>query len=211
MFNILKMNLVNNEYDNHIYFTLTNEELIELDNLLKVDYGYLDVIISFDDLQLLDKLINNIPINLDKKYVLENIYEQYICYKIISQVELEDKYNLIGSLDEKKEALFDGDFDLFKNSLLTPFMIVERELDKFARRYNTRARIHFLLDGVNDNVLQQVINNYFSFRSPICFMGYTTKSNLLHSYTTNGQFLQASHDYRSFYPHDFSHKLNKKV
>ena len=210
MFKILKMHLENNGYDNHIYFSLTNEEMALVRNLLNKDNGYLDIIISFEELNLLDKLINNIPNYLDKNYVLKNIYEQYICYKIVSQVELEDKYNFIGSLDEKELSLFDGNFDLFKNSLLTPFMIIERELDELAKDNNTKARIHFLFDGVNNNILQQVINDYFSSRSPICFMGYTTKSSLLHFYNTNGGVMQAPHDYCSFYPYDFSHKLNRK-
>ena len=211
MFDILKMHLSNNGYDNHIYFCLTENEINELKLLLNEDYGYIDLVIDFDDLNKLDKLINSVPEDSDKTLMIRYIYSQYIIYKIVSQIEINDEYNMIGSIEEKKESIFSGDFELFKNSKITLFMIIERELEKLAKNKNTRARIHFLLDGVNNKILQQVINDFFYLRSPICFMGYTSKDSLLHYYNTMGSVLESPHDYSKFYPNGYIYNKYVRV
>ena len=69
MFDVLKINLNDNDYDNHIYLGLNSDEINDLQQLLKNDYGCLDVVINFNDIHRLDGLINSISNNLDPNLI----------------------------------------------------------------------------------------------------------------------------------------------
>ena len=92
MFEILKNNLNDNDYDNHIYFGLNSDEISDLQKLLTKDYGCLDIVIDFNDIHKLENLINDIPDNLDQNLIKKYIYQYYLYYKILSVVETDKQF-----------------------------------------------------------------------------------------------------------------------
>ena len=64
----------NHYYDNMIYYFDTSEikEYDELKELLKKDYGFLDVVLDFDDYKLLKTIYEQIPNDLDINAIKTN-------------------------------------------------------------------------------------------------------------------------------------------
>ena len=60
-----------------------------------------------------------------------------------------------------------------------------------------KARIHFLLDNVDDVILQKCINDLYVYRTDVSMMGYTTK-RLLSTLTSNNHAMENVHDYMRF-------------
>lgn len=208
MLETLKKYLETNNIDHQIYFELTEEEIAKLKSLLKEDYGYIDIILDFSDLAKLDNLIANIPHNEYYDIYIKRLYEDYICYHILSQVSLE-KEKCINSPEEIGMAIFSGNFEIYQNLSKTFFMVLERRLAKKAEAIGTKARIHFFLDNIKDKSLQEKINDLFYSRSSIIFMGYISKETLITNRTSNERILQPGHDYRSIRPDAYKRKRIK--
>ena len=189
MFEILKQQLKDNEYDNHIYFELDNNEIEELKQLLKNDYGYMYILISFDDSKKLNKLINSIPKNLDQNLIKNIIYEQYINYKILKES------NILKNNNELENILFSDDFERFKDMNFILYMTLEKDL----KTLNKKTRLHLFLDEINDSLLQNKINDLIYSRQSIILMGYISKDKLITHTTSDGNFIESPHDYRGFY------------
>lgn len=189
MFIILKQQLKDNKYDNHIYFGLNNNEIESLKQLLRNDYDYTDIIINFEDSKKLNKLINSVPKNLDQKLIKSIIYEQYINYKILKESKILKNNN------ELENILFSDNFKKFKNMDFILYMTLEKEL----KSLNKKTRLHLFLDDVNDILLQRKINDLIYSRQSIILMGYTTKDKLITHTTSDLNFIESPHDYRSFY------------
>lgn len=198
MFKILKNNLNDNSYDNHIYFGLTNDEINNLKELLKEDYGCLDIVIDFSDIGKLDNLINDIPDHLNKNLIKKYIYGHYLYYKMLSSVE-EDI--------ELKNILFGNSINNFKNYDFIMFSSVLKKLQSFAQ--NKRIRLHLFLDGINEKLLQQEVNDLIYMRIPIAIRGYITGEKLITYLTSDGSLIESIHDYTGFYTKEFYQKLKK--
>ena len=199
MFEILKNNLNDNGYDNHIYFGLNIDEINDLQQLLKNDYGCLDVVINFNDIHKLDGLINSIPNNLDLNIIKKYIYQHYLYYKILSFIE-EDN-NL-------KRVLFGGNINEFRDYKFIMFSSVLKKLEVLSK--SKRIRLHFFVDEYNNKYLQQQINDLIYMRIPIAVRCYTTKDNLITYLTSNGSMLESPHDYSDFHTSQFYQKLKTK-
>lgn len=199
MFEILKINLNDNGYDNHIYFGLNGDEINDLQQLLKNDYGCLDIVINFDDISKLDNLINGIPNNLDQNLIKKYIYQHYLYYKILSFIE-EDS-NL-------KSVLFGGNINEFRDYRFVIFSSVLKKLELFAQ--NKRIRLHFFLDEYNNKYLQQQINDLIYMRIPVAVRCYTIKDNLITYLTSDGSMIESPHDYSDFHTKKFYQKLKHK-
>lgn len=207
MFEILKIHLENNGYDNHIYYGLTNDELIEIKNLLQNDYGYIDLIMDFSDLDKLNPLIESIPQSLNNTLTLTWIYAQYISYKILKQIHLPEVFESYDvSLEEMEKSLFSGDLETFRwtNTVLVDFV------DRHIRIFDKRVRVHMFLDEINNKDFQKYINLLLGSRMFMTFMGYTNKEQLLTYYTLKNQIIESPHDYRGYYKEDYYTRLRKK-
>ena len=196
MFKILIQQLKDNGYDNHIYFDLTNSEIENLKQLLKNNYGYIDIIINFEDLGKLNNLINSIPKDLDKDLLKSYIYEQYLIYKILKESHINDE-NIRITPSKLENILFNGNFEKFKNMDFIMYMFLEQSLKKQYK--NTKTRLHLFLDEINDILLQKKINDLIYVRQSLILMCYTTKDKLLSHTTMDGNYIESPHDYRSFY------------
>ena len=194
MLNEVKRDLENHYDWNYIYYSLSNEEYDKVKELVRKDYGFLDIVLEFDDYEKLDKLKNNIPQDLYVDMITSSIIEQYVNYKIVKQLP-KNRYADISRLENE---LFSGDFDVFKNSKWLFFYRLEELLKKEALKCeNKYARILVLLDSIDDIDLQRKINDLIVFRTNIAIMGYTTKEDLLIYGTTNNVFIEDPHDYIS--------------
>ena len=199
MFEILKNNLSENSYDNHIYFGLSNEEIVNLKELLKNDYGCLDIVMNFDDISKLDNLTNHIPNNLDQNLIKKYIYQYYLYYKILGVVE---------ENNELKKILFYGNIDQFRDYKIIMFSSVLQKLELFAN--NKRIRLHFFLNEHHNKYLQKQINDLIYMRIPVAIRCYTTDDNLITYLTSDGSMLESPHDYSGFHTTKFYQKLKCK-
>ncbi|MBQ7140170.1 MAG: hypothetical protein IJO32_01550 [Bacilli bacterium] len=194
MFKIIEQQIKDNGYDNHIYFGLTDVEIYCLKQILKKDYGYIDLIINFDDSKKLSQLINSIPKNLNHELIKSIIYEQYINYKILKAGNISDE-NIGISTNELENILFSDNFENFRKIDFILYMTLEKELKKL----NKKTRLHLFLDDVNDILLQIKINDLIYSRQSLILMVYTVKDKLITHTTSNNSFIESPHDYRSFY------------
>ena len=178
---------------NYLYSDLTDEEYKQTKELIKDDYGFLDVVLNFDDYKQLDNLKNSIPDSFDssqRKLVIKSIIEQYVNYKIVKSADVE-KYNC----SELEDVLFGKSFEKYRESKWILFYRLPELLKEEAEsKENKEARLLLLLDSIEDIHLQKAINNIISSRS-ITLFGYTTKEDLLSYYTDQGNLLQDPHDY----------------
>lgn len=199
MFKILENNLNDNDYDNHIYFGLNSDEINNLHQLLKNDYGCLDIVINFNDMNKLDNLIKCIPNNLDQNLIKKYIYQHYLYYKILSFIE--EDINL-------KNVLFGGNINEFRDYKFVMFSSVLKKLELFAQ--NKRIRLHFFVDEYNNKYLQQQINDLIYMRISIAVRCYTVNDNLTTYLTSDGNMLESPHDYSDFHTKEFYQKLKTK-
>lgn len=186
-------------YDNIIYF-LTEEEkekYIKIRELLEKDYGYLDIVLDFDDYYKLKPLFDKLPKDEIQRKVMKNmIISDYLNYSILSKAGIEINRGV--SVSKIGEALFSGDLKKYidNEDLFFNYDVCE-PIEKLAEKTtNKKARIHFILNNVKDKRLQQNINDLFVYRCDIAMMGYTTKE-LLTYHASNGEFMQDIHDYTS--------------
>ena len=150
-------------------------------DLLKEDYGFLDIIIDSKDYkEILLKL--------------ENYNEQYKNVFLLDYLLNRILTNAGVKLEEDETVWFD--------SMLTSLKERCKELGK------SRPRVHFFLDDVDDVMLQTKINDLFSSRG-LTTIGYKSK-NLLTYYVSNGQPLEATHDYRSIQSDKLQETLEKQ-
>jgi len=189
MIKILEQQLKDNGYDNHIYFGLKKLEIEKIILCLKNDYGYNDIVINFYDSKKLTKLINSIPTNLNQELIENIIYEQYINYKILKES------NITKNIIELENILFGDNIEKFKNMDFILYMTLEKELKK----QNKKTRLHLFLDDISDILLQRKINDLIYSRQSLIFMGYTSNDKLITHTTSDGNFIESPHDYRSFY------------
>ncbi|MBE6154553.1 MAG: hypothetical protein E7163_03165 [Firmicutes bacterium] len=212
MFNILKMDLENNDYDNHIYFGLTLEELKEINTLLKNDYGFIDLVLDFSDINRLYSLIESIPDHLDNERIKGIIYEQYICYKLLEQISIPRYLKIFKykDIEDVKKIIFSNNFEQFANMKFLNFGILERDIAEDVKEENKRARLHIFFDKVNDKVLQRFINTMIGSRMSIAVMGYSSKEELITYNTEMNQVIENPHDYCAYHKEEFYARLRKK-
>ena len=107
--------------------------------------------------------------------------------------------------------LYNGNYNNFLDTYLLLFMDIYESLREKAKQETIKqyARIHFLLDNVNDKILQRNINDLFVYRGDISMIGYTSKD--LNSYhTTSNVFMESVHDYQSYVSDKRLTKIKKK-
>lgn len=203
----IKNNLSNQYYDNIIYFLDETEKdkYEEIIELLNKDYGYLDIVLDFKDYDkikpLFEQINNNIP--YDKEALKCLIISDYLNYSILKGANIEN--------DEMGECLFGGSLNNYiqTDSILFEFEVEDSLKEIALTTKNRNARIHYLLDAVDDIDLQKCINNLFVYRTGIAMLGYTTK-DLLAYYTTNRQLMERTHDYMEFDSEEKQKKLMKR-
>jgi len=212
MFNILKMHLENNEYDNHLYFGLTEEELQNIECILKNNSDYIDLVLDFKDLERLKPLIENIPEHCNKESVIKIIYENYICLKLLEQIDIPKYLRVIGykNIEQIKEILFNDNYEMFFNMNFLHLWSLERYISNISKEQNTRARLHIFIDKIDDKILQRLINTMIGSRMSIAVMGYSSNEELI-TYNTNiNQVIENPHDYCAYYKEEFYARLRKK-
>lgn len=189
----VEKDLSTNYHDNAIYF-LKENEYEKIKTLLDKDYGYLDVILKFDDYQKLYPLLQEAK----TKGVIYMIITDYINNSILKNANIGDPM---------RDILFEGDIDKYKKSdSLIFYYDVQEELNNKAKdTKKKKARIHYLLDNVKDIELQKCINDLFVYRCGISMMGYST-DNLLSYYTSTNHPMDEVHDYRKVMTYQ---KINK--
>ena len=208
MIDIVKRHIEGNDSDNQIYFALNIDEIIEVKQELKKEHNYLDIVLDFKDAFKLKELINSVPDCLNKATIINYIYENYICYKILKESGLEVKPISI-SVKEIENILFSGDYEKFRDMEFIIYLFVEDALKKYQKINNKKVRIHIFFDEVEEVYLQEKINDLIFTRQPVIFMGYTSQEKLICYNTTSGSYIESPHDYSSHYPGGYFIKTKK--
>ena len=170
IFKMLKYNLANNADCNDLYFfgDKCPGAIDEVRNMLKIDYGFLDIIVDKDD------ILN----------VLKDLNECNSCAK---RIDIRDRF--IKMIYEKIGVKKDDEFYYFD--------YLRDDLKEKSLEYpNKQFRIHIMLDYVNDPDLQVMINDMIADRCFYVF-GYTTRNLLTYAIST-GFVIQDIHDYRRY-------------
>ena len=193
----IKNDLNNHDYDNIIYFLDETEKdkYEKIKELLNNDYGYLDIVLDFNDYNKLKPLFEQVTDKDMESYKIM-ILSNYINYSILNKAGVENLIDVI--VPKVAEDLFSEDLDKYITSgdMLLNYEVFEAIKDKAKEEYKKYARIHYLLDNVDDIMLQKCINDLFVYRSSIAMMGYTTEKLLAYS-TSNNHPLERVHDYIS--------------
>lgn len=195
-----KINLSRNYIENQIYeFSETEvDDFNKLKEYLKEDYGFFDIVLNFSDFYRLYNLIDDIPDKLDKNAVTGVIINQYLNYKILKQANIDTFAAYNRNLKSLEQDLFSGSFDQIKNTRWLNFNQTLKDLEiKGKTSRMGYSRIHFMLDTVNDKILQTKINDLFYNRSRVTMMAYTTKE-MLTKEISNGDILDNNRDFKEF-------------
>lgn len=177
LYECIKEDLRNHDYDNRMYFFNDDTSMYYyvIKELLKKDYGYLDVVIDFSDLDKLSS-IKKIPNNVNFVSLKKMIYTQYINYKILKSADI--KYPLIDT-EKMEQILFDDDLKKISEMDKTSFVVLDGLLNQKARECGKKnVRIHVFMNQINDRHLQMCINDLFelaSYKSNIAIMAYAKK------------------------------------
>lgn len=194
------INMKKSYYDNELYefSSSEKEDYNKIISNLGQDYGFLDIILKFDDYYRLESLFEKIPDNSNRQMIINTIIKQYINIKILKQINVDTKEIFDVDLNKLEMDLFCGDIKRLMSTKWLMFETVEKLVQKKAiESQNRYARMFFLLDDVYDKQLQKNINDLFAWRGSIAMIGYTTKK--LESYTTtNNQLVESTHDYTSY-------------
>ena len=196
MLDNVKYHLCNHYYDNMI-FTLDESEIDKYNKileLLKENYGYLDIVLDFTDYD------RRKPLFLKYPNAISFIIEGYVYYSILSKANINiDDYDI--NSREQLEKMYNGE----EFETLWIEKVLEKLKEKAKETERGYARIHCLFDNIDDVRLQQEVNALFYTRSGnVAFMGYHTKP-LLSKCTTTGDRVDPVHDYS----HEISAKARK--
>ncbi len=172
---MLKDLMENHNEGNIIYKCADLEEYNKVPELLKKDYGYLDILLDFKDLDRIKPLLST-----SEDFERDFVYLDYINYNILKKADAHvDDFDI----DKYGESIYTEDADIYLSSnYVVDFKVeVTEALKRKALTKNGTARIHFMLDNFNDDALQKNINNLFITQKGIVMLGYTAKPFILNN------------------------------
>jgi len=194
---LVEIFLTNHDHDNIIYFLDKTEKDIyeKIIELLNKDYGYLDIVLDFKDYDKLKPLFEQIPDNDDYTRII--ILSDYLNYSILTKANIDTLDGI--QVSKVGECIFGKDLEKYNNmdELLLNTELFDALENKAKETIEKKARIHFLLDNVDDVILQKCINDLYVYRTDVSMMGYTTK-RLLSTLTSNNHAMENVHDYMRF-------------
>ena len=190
---LIENDLDNHYYDNIIYYLDKKEKdkYEKIKELLNHDYGYLDIVLDFKDYDKLKPLFEQIPDNDNSTKI--SILSDYLNYSILSRANITTLDNI--EVSKVGEILFGKDLDRYYNmdEILFNMEVFDTIKNKVKTDNKKNARIHYLLDNVDDFTLQKCINDLYVYRVGIAMMGYTTKE-LSSTLTTNNHMMERVHE-----------------
>lgn len=197
MIEIIKRHLENQTVGSHFHFGLSDDDFRRLAELLEGDYGLEEVIVDFDDLDRLDAILASIPENLNRSLLVYYVYEQYLYYKILSQIDIPSSIDL--DIKKTEDVLFGGDFERFTKLEWVFLADLDEIITKFNNENKRRIRLHLMLDGVEDTILQMVINSIVAPRFSMVIMGYTSRVSLItYQLMSEGRDLELTAEYFAY-------------
>ena len=191
----IKYDLITHWYHNMIYY-LTKDEYNEVKNMLNKDYGFLDVVLEFNDFDRLTLILKSIPQHSDRELIRRMIINEYLYYKILKTAKIKNYIYTYSDVCYAEDILYSDDYLKFLDSRRLDFETGVANILSLGTglKKHKAARLHFLLDSVGDDDLQRAINNLFIYKSNIAMVGYTSKP-LRIKYTMSGDILEMYHDY----------------
>lgn len=196
--NRIKSDLEYVYFDNYIYFMTEDDRDIydETKKLLKEDYGFYDIVIDFDDFEIVNDILKTIPENHGHELLSMQIVENYLNYKIIKESKI--SYPDI-SVDEIEKDLLNKKYDSLISMPHVSYLKIDNIIKEKSKDYKKGyARIIFLLDKVDNIYLQRYINDLYIYKTNISMISYTTKE-LVSYHTNEGHFLEKNENYGSIY------------
>lgn len=174
---------------NEIFYSLSKYEIQAIKQQIKNNKSsYLDIIISFEshEIDKIYRLLSNIYTFEDKESIQYNIWETFLCNKIIA--ELDDNELICFSHDLQKELRILSSFNIDdfiningkRSTIILVNQIIENQITK-------KVRIHYFQDEAIIPIgLQKVLNSIFV--APLSFnnMLYTTRNSLNSYYMQTG-------------------------
>ena len=181
-------------HDNFIYYLDGKSNYKKLYNLLYHDYGFLDIVLDFEDFHKLKKIFERLPKDENQRKVIKNmIIRDYLNYSILNDIGIK-KISYDISISKIGDALFSGNLTKYFESedLFFSYDIFKSINEKLESLGIPHARMHFLLDNVDDKRLQKNINDLFECPTDVAMMAYTS-SDLITYKDTNDQVLNETH------------------
>ena len=195
---LVEIFLTNHDHDNIIYFLDKTEKDIyeKIIELLNKDYGYLDIVLDFKDYDKLKPLFEQIPEKDMNSYKIM-ILSDYLNYSILTKANIDTLDGI--QVSKVGKCIFGKDLEKYNNmdELLLNTELFDALENKAKETIEKKARIHYLLDNVDDVILQKCINDLYVYRTDVSMMGYTTKK-LLSTLTSNNHAMENVHDYMRF-------------
>ena len=179
---------------NEIYYSLSKYEIQAIEQQIKSNSSstYLDIVVSFKrhEIDKMYHLLSNLYLYENKEHIQNQIWETFLCNKILNEIEKQELIYFSHNLNEEMKVLTSFSINDFINlkekrssiSLLN--QIVEMQISK-------KVRIHYFQeDTILPIGLQKTLNLFFVTPLSFANMLYTTRNSLNSYYMHTGYWVK---------------------
>lgn len=179
---------------NEIFYSLSKYEIYAIkESLLQKKHSqYLDILITFtqNDLNNIYKLLSNLYTIENKEEIESEIWETFVCNKIIQELDKNELIYYQHSLEEETKILNSYNIAMFVENRYNRSNI-ERLSQIIKNQISKNVIIHYFQDDVIIPIeLQKVINSILISKLPFINVLYTTRSSLNSYYMRSGYWMK---------------------
>lgn len=175
---------------NEIYYSLSKYEIKAIERQIKTNKkrNYLDIVIMFkrQEIDKIYRLISNLYLYKDKESIQYNIWETFLCNKILTELDYYELIYFSHNLQTELSILKSFNINHFlslqnhRSCIKLVNQIVENQITK-------TVRIHYFQDEeIIPIELQKVLNNIFITSLAFTNTLYTTRNSLNSYYMHEG-------------------------
>lgn len=175
---------------NEIYYSLSKYEIKAIEQQIKTNKkrNYLDIVIMFkrQEIDKIYRLISNLYLYKDKESIQYNIWETFLCNKILTELDYYELIYFSHNLQTELSILKSFNINHFlslqnhRSCIKLVNQIVENQITK-------TVRIHYFQDEeIIPIELQKVLNNIFITSLAFTNTLYTTRNSLKSYYMHEG-------------------------
>ena len=186
---------------NEIIYLSDNEfdEYLNMQDRLKGNHGYLDIIVDFNDFDKLKFLLKD-TFNLEQQEKIEKlIMTEYLYYSILNSAHIPVDNNV-----------FDKNYNEFIQSHKIEYINMLDSIKEKAYKQSDRklARIHLFINNVYNIALQEAINELLKY-STVPIILYTTRDLVTYNINSDNK-LEEKIDYKKFLTNERKKEENEK-
>lgn len=181
-------------FKNEIFYSLSKYEIYTIkESLLQKKHSqYLNILITFtqNDLNKIYKLLSNLYTFENKEEIESEIWETFICNKIIQELDKNELIYYQHNLEEETKILNSYNIDMFVENRYNRSNI-ERLSQIIKNQISKNVIIHYFQDDVIIPIeLQKIINSILISKLPFINVLYTTRSSLNSYYMHSGYWIK---------------------